>query len=95
MREFVVYTLSRLGLFLVAYAVIAGVYLAATGESVLPMFWPLVAAIIVSSVASVYLLRGQRARFAAAVERRAAAAKQRADERRETEQRDEERRDEG
>ena len=81
MREFIVYTLSRLGLFVVAYAIIAAIYLAATGESALPVFWPLLVAIIVSSVASVYLLRGQRERFAAVVERRAAAGTRRAEER--------------
>lgn len=88
MREFIVYTLSRLGLFVVAYAIVAGIYLAATGESALPMFWPLLVAIIVSSVASVYLLRGQRERFAAVVERRAAAGTRRAEERRAAEQAD-------
>ena len=77
MKEFVVYTLSRLGLFVAVYAVIVAVYLLVTGADAIPVFWPFLAAILISSVASVYLLKGQRARFAAAVERRAQAASRR------------------
>lgn len=81
MKEFVIYTVSRLGLFAAAYAIIVVVYLLVTGESAIPMFWPLLVAIVVSSIASVFLLRGQRERFAAVVERRAATASRRAQER--------------
>jgi len=76
-KEFVIYTLARLGLFVGAYAVVVGAYLVATGADSIPMFWPFLAAIVISSIASVYLLKGQRARFAAAIERRASAATRR------------------
>ncbi|HSE05210.1 MAG TPA: DUF4229 domain-containing protein [Nocardioidaceae bacterium] len=77
MKEFVVYTLSRLGLFVVSYLLVVGVYLLATGGDPVPLFWPFLLAIVVSSIASVYLLKGQRQRFAAVIERRAAAASER------------------
>jgi hypothetical protein len=76
-KEFVVYTLSRLGLFVVSYLLVVGVYLLATGGDPVPLFWPFLLAIVVSSIASVYLLKGQRQRFAAVIERRAAAASER------------------
>jgi membrane protein implicated in regulation of membrane protease activity len=68
---------SRLGLFVASYAVVVGIYLLVTGGDAVPLFWPFLVAIVISSVASVYLLKAQRARFAAVVERRAAAASQR------------------
>jgi hypothetical protein len=76
-KEFVVYTLSRLGLFVLSYLLVVGVYLLATGGDPVPLFWPFLLAIVVSSIASVYLLKGQRQRFAAVIERRAAAAAER------------------
>jgi hypothetical protein len=76
-KEFVIYTVSRLGLFVASYAVVVGIYLLVTGGDTVPLFWPFLVAIVISSVASVYLLKAQRARFAAVVERRAAAASQR------------------
>ena len=78
MREFVVYTLSRLGLFVATYAIVLGVLAAfSSDDEALPLLWPLIVAVVISSLGSVYLLRGQRARFAAVVERRAAAASRR------------------
>lgn len=77
MKEFFVYTAARLGLFVASYAIVIGIYLLVTGERSVPLFWPFLLAIVISSVASVYLLKGQRARFAAVVERRAAAASRR------------------
>jgi uncharacterized membrane protein len=73
-KEFWVYTASRLGLFVVSYAVVAAVYLLVTDDTQLPLIWPFLLAAIISSIASVYLLRGQRERFAAVVQRRADAA---------------------
>jgi len=70
-KEFAVYTAARLGLFVVTYAVIIGVYLLVSGEDQVPLFWPFLLAVVVSSVASVVLLRRQRDRFAQVVERRA------------------------
>jgi hypothetical protein len=78
MREFVVYTLSRLGLFVATYAIVLGVLAAfSSDDEALPLLWPLIVAVVISSLGSVFLLRGQRARFAAVVERRAAAASRR------------------
>ncbi|HET6627156.1 MAG TPA: DUF4229 domain-containing protein [Nocardioidaceae bacterium] len=77
MKEFAVYTLSRLGLFVASYAVVVGLYLLFSGGDPVPLFWPFLVAIGISSVASVYLLKQQRARFAAVVERRASAASRR------------------
>ncbi len=79
-KEFVVYTLARLGLFVASYALVVGVYLLAAQTTKVPVFWPFVVAIVISAVASVYLLRGPRHRFAAKVEQRAAAATRRFDE---------------
>lgn len=73
-KEFAVYTLARLGLFLAAYAIVVGVYLLVTGGRSVPLLWPVIAAALISSVASVTMLKGQRARFAASVEQRARRA---------------------
>lgn len=72
MKEFAVYTAARIGLFIASYAVIAGVYILVSGSSHVPLFWPFVLAALISAAASYYLLSGQRARFAARVEQRAA-----------------------
>ena len=93
MKEFTVYTLLRLGLFVASYTVIVGVYLLATGGDSVPVFWPLLAAIVVSSVAAVYLLRPQRERLAAVVQRRADAASRRFEQTRAKEDASEEPRD--
>lgn len=74
MKEFAVYTLSRLGLFLGAYAIVVGVYLLVSGGTSVPLLWPVIVAALISSVASVTMLRGQRERFAASVEQRARRA---------------------
>ena len=80
MKEFLVYSLARLGLFVASYAIVVGIYLLVTGERSIPMFWPFLVAIGMSSIASVYFLKAQRGRFAAAVERRAANASRRFEE---------------
>ncbi|MGZ5415910.1 MAG: DUF4229 domain-containing protein [Nocardioides sp.] len=74
MKEFIVYTLARIGLFVASYALIVGVYLLVTGGDKVPLLWPLLLAAIVSSIASVYLLKQMRERFAAVIDRRARAA---------------------
>ena len=73
-KEFVVYTLARIGLFLASYAVVVGIWLLASGGSSVPLLRPFFVAVVISAVASIYLLRVPRARFAARVEARAAAA---------------------
>ena len=80
MKEFFVYTLARIGLFVASYALIVGVYLLVTGGDKVPLLWPLLLAAVVSSIASVYLLRQMRERFAAVIDRRAKAASARFEE---------------
>jgi predicted Co/Zn/Cd cation transporter (cation efflux family) len=76
-KEFAVYTLARLGLFIASYALVVGVYLLVTGGDDVPLIWPFLVAVVISAVASIYLLRGQRERFAQVVQRRAEAASRR------------------
>ena len=77
MKEFVIYTVSRLGLFVASYALVVGVYLLVSGSRAVPLIWPFLVAVVISAIASVYLLKAQRQRFAAVVERRASAATRR------------------
>jgi hypothetical protein len=79
-KEFAIYTAARLGLFAVSYAVVVGIYLLVSDERQVPLFWPFLVAIIVSAVASAYLLRAQRERFAQVVQRRAERASSRLEE---------------
>jgi membrane protein implicated in regulation of membrane protease activity len=72
-KEFAIYTAARLGLFVVSYVVVAGVFLAVS-DGPLNVFWPFLLAIVISAVASVFLLRGLRDRFAGVVQRRAERA---------------------
>ncbi len=74
MKEFVVYTAARLGLFAVSYAVVVGIYLLLSGDTQVPLIWPFLLAVVISAIASAYLLRRQRERFALAVQRRAERA---------------------
>jgi hypothetical protein len=78
-KEFAVYTLARLGLFAASYALVIGGYLLVAGTEHVPIFWPLLAGLVISSVLSVYLLKGPRRRFAAKVEERAAGMTRRFD----------------
>ena len=73
-KEFAIYTAARLGLFAVSYAVVIGVYLLVSGDRQIPLFWPFLLAIVISAIASAYLLRGLRERFALVVQRRAEKA---------------------
>lgn len=79
MKEFAVYTVARLGLFAVSYALIVGVYLLVAGGPI-PLFWPFLLAVVVSAIASAYLLRSQRDRFARVVQERAQRASQKFEE---------------
>lgn len=71
MKEFLLYTGARIGVFVATYALIAGMYLLVTGGDTLPILWPLLVAAVISGVVSIYLLRGMRERFAAVVQQRA------------------------
>jgi hypothetical protein len=87
-KEFAVYTVARIGLFVASYAIIAAVYMLATGRDSVPLIWPLLLAAVVSAVASYYLLQGPRNRFAARVEQRASNIARRFEEARAKEDQD-------
>jgi len=78
-KEFVVYTAARFALFLVVYGAIIGIYVLVAGTPV-PVLWPLLLAAVVSTVASAYLLRELRERFALKVQERAGRMAQRFEE---------------
>ena len=88
MKDFVIYTLARIGLFVASYALIVGVWMLVTGGDRVPLLGPLVLAAVVSAVASYYLLQGPRARFAARVDARATTMARRFEESRAKEDRD-------
>ena len=71
MKEFVLYTVARLGLFVACYAAVLAVVAAVAGRDQAEGVWPLVVAVLVSAVISAYALRGLRERFAARVHARA------------------------
>jgi len=79
-KEFVVYTLARIGLFVAVYAIVVGVHLLVTGGDTIPLLWPLLLAAVISAAASYKMLAGPRGRFASSVERRARTATRRFEE---------------
>ncbi|MEO7423045.1 MAG: DUF4229 domain-containing protein [Ornithinibacter sp.] len=85
MKEFVVYTLARIGLFVATLLVVIGIF---SALGVASMLWPVVLAALVSAVASYYLLQVPRARFAARVDARAAKVARRFEESRAKEDQD-------
>lgn len=80
-KPFAVYTLLRLALFVGCYSLIIAVYMLVNGVDHIPRFWPLLAAVVLSSLLSFPLLRGPREQFAVRVEERANRAAQKFDER--------------
>jgi CHASE2 domain-containing sensor protein len=85
-REFVVYTLARTGLFLASWAVVAGAWTLVTGT--FAVLVPLLLAAVISAVASYYLLQGPRQRLAARVDARARRVSERFEEARSREDQD-------
>jgi hypothetical protein len=73
-KEFAVYTAARVGLFLVAYGLVVGIYLLVTGSDQIPLIWPFLVAVVISAVGSVLLLGRQREAFARVVQGRAERA---------------------
>ena len=73
MKEFAIYTVMRLLLFVATYAVLAGIWVALFGTGGL-LLVPFLGAVVISSIASLKLLAPQRERFAAVVEARAQRA---------------------
>jgi hypothetical protein len=72
-KAFAIYTVLRLALFVVCYAVLGGAYLLVFGKTG-ALFWPFVAAVLLSSMLSLKVLARQRERFARTVEARATRA---------------------
>jgi hypothetical protein len=87
-REFAVYTLARIGLFVASYAVVAGVWMLVSRGDTVPILVPFLLAAALSAVASYYLLQGPRSRFAARVEQRASNMSRRFEEARAKEDHD-------
>jgi hypothetical protein len=71
-KEFLVYTLLRVLLFVGAFAIVAGIWLAVSDQ--VPVMWVLVIALVVSGAASYFVLDPQRERFARRVDERARRA---------------------
>ncbi|HEX5862311.1 MAG TPA: DUF4229 domain-containing protein [Nocardioides sp.] len=69
MREFVIYTALRVGVFVASLAVVVGVWMLIADE--VPLLWAVVIALVVSGLASYFLLSRQREAFARRVELRA------------------------
>ena len=86
-KEFLVYTAARFGLFLLVYGLVLGAYVLIAGTPV-PLLWPLLLAAVLSTVLSAYLLRGLRDRFALTVQERASRMSQRFEEMRAKEDHD-------
>ncbi|WP_299054486.1 DUF4229 domain-containing protein [uncultured Nocardioides sp.] len=59
MKEFAVYTGLRIGLFAASYGVVGGIWLIFTRDR-LPLILPILAALIISGIASYFLLDRQR-----------------------------------
>lgn len=85
MKAFWTYTLARLGLFALAFVVVglvASIWLDVNRISIL---WVLLISLIVSGIASVFLLSGLRDKLAVNVQQRAARMSQRIEESRSAE----------
>ncbi|HET7196975.1 MAG TPA: DUF4229 domain-containing protein [Nocardioides sp.] len=78
MKEFVIYTALRLGLFVASLAVVVGVWMLLADT--VPILWPIVISFVVSGVASYFLLNRQRQAFARRVELRAERMQERFEE---------------
>lgn len=80
MKEFWVYTLMRLALFVGSFVLIFFVWWFVKGD--VPIFWVVVLAFVASGLASYFLLVRQREKFAVKVEGRAARMAQKIEEQR-------------
>lgn len=87
MKAFAIYTVLRLGLLLTCFAVFLAIWVPIFGTDS-ALVWPLLAAMVVSSLLSMKYLSGRREAFAQQVQARAARASSRMDEVRAREDRD-------
>ncbi|MFN8195607.1 MAG: DUF4229 domain-containing protein [Nocardioidaceae bacterium] len=87
MKEFLVYTLLRTLLFVAVLAVVIGVWILVFGHHQ-SIIWPVLVALVVSGVLSLFVLNRPREAFAEKVETRARRATQRMEEMRTKEDED-------
>ena len=73
MKEFVVYTVMRILLFMASFGIVVGV-MALAFDGRYNLFWAIILAFLISGVASFFILDRQREAFARRVEARAAKA---------------------
>ena len=73
MKEFVVYTVMRIALFLASFGVVVGV-MALVFDGRYNLFWAVILAFLTSGIASYFILNRQREAFARRVESRASRA---------------------
>lgn len=73
MKEFVVYTVLRLVLFMASFGVVVGL-MALAFDGRYNLFWAIILAFLISGVASFFILDRQREAFARRVEARASRA---------------------
>lgn len=78
MKEFAVYTLLRIGLFLGALAIVVGIW--SLFSDGVPILLAIIAAFLISGVASYFLLNTQRELFARRVQNRASRAAEKIEE---------------
>jgi hypothetical protein len=72
-KEFVVYTVMRIVLFLASFGVVVGI-MALAFDGRYNLFWAVILAFLISGIASFFILDRQREAFARRVEDRAAKA---------------------
>lgn len=68
-KEFVIYTGMRIGLFISSLVVVVGVWMLIADQ--VPILWAVVIAFVLSGIGSYFLLNRQREAFARRVEERA------------------------
>ncbi|WP_167736492.1 DUF4229 domain-containing protein [Nocardioides sp. 1609] len=79
MKDFVVYTALRIGLFLLTWAAVTGAWLLVAGEAALGLTFLI--AFVLSGIGSYFVLSGPRDRLARHVEQRAGRISDKMDER--------------
>ncbi len=77
-KEFLVYTVLRIALFLASAALVTGIWL--FFSDTVPSFWVIVIAFVMSGIGSYFLLSRQREAFARRVDDRARRASSRIEE---------------
>ncbi len=71
MKYFVLYTLARVGLFVAAFLLIWLLIFSWVSWSTVSLLWTVLIAAVLSSIASIFVLRRPRERFAVVIEERA------------------------